>query len=369
MRRRSTASRWLLSESRFVGVSQATAGVVLAAVAACVGLMAVLASRDVAALTLGAARGQTDSALYAEIIEAVRHGTGYYAAAAEAMRGGGYPLHPFFTMRLPTLAVVSASLPTILVRALLGVLVIATILVWDRRLAPLSRGVPVRAAVMAAALAGMVACLQSTLVVFHEAWAGLFIALSLGCRRPGRWIEAVAFGLAAVVMRETAAPYLAVMMMLAIGERRRDEAIGWMVAIGLLAVVMAAHAHAVAQVVGPLDPVSPGWADMPGIGFVMRAVARSSALTILPSWIAAPVATLAIFGWVAWRDSTGSRVAATLIVYVTLLAIGAGADAIYGVLLVTPIWLLGLVFAVDALRDLTAAAFDARRITVRRIVR
>lgn len=363
MRHRSPAPMLLAMGSRFAGLSQRTARIVLAVLVTLGVLVTVLIPTD------GSVPFQADAALQAGIVEALRHGGTYYAVAAEAMRGGGYPLQPFFAMRLPTLAVIAAALPAILVRALLWALAAATVLVWHRRLAPEAPGRAARAGIVLLLLAGVAACLQSSLIAVHEVWAGLFVALSLGCRRPARWIEAVAFGLAAALIRETAVVYLIAMMVLAIRDAQRREAIGWALAIGILAVVVGAHAHAVSQVVGPLDAASPGWSGLLGVEFVGQAVWQSTALALLPAWLAAPLATLALFGWIAWRDADGLRVAATLLLYALLLGTIARADDGGLVLLVAPLWLLGLVFAVDGLRDLIAAARDSRRITVTRIVR
>ena len=52
-----------------------------------------------------------------------------------------------------------------------------------------------------------------------------------------------------------------------------------------------------------------------------------------------------------------------------LIAVCARSDHVYWVLMITPLLLLGLVFAVDGLRDLIVAAMDTRRITVTRIIR
>ncbi|MCE3544266.1 hypothetical protein LXJ56_29245, partial [Escherichia coli] len=81
---------------------------------------------------------------------------------------------------------------------------------------------------------GMMAFVQTDLAPFHEIWAGLLIALSLGVWKPGRWLPAVAFGLAAALIRETAGLYLLLMGGIALVERRPREAAGWAVAAAVL---------------------------------------------------------------------------------------------------------------------------------------
>jgi hypothetical protein len=125
----------------------------------------------------------------------------------------------------------------------------------------------------------------------------------------------------------------------------------------------------VAQVVRPLDPASPGWSGMLGFGFFVRTMSISTALSLAPLWLAAPLVGLALAGWASWRDPLGLRVFATLATYTLLLSVFGRTDTFYWGLLVAPLLLVGLAFAVDGMRDLVAGAADGRRITVRRIVR
>ena len=339
------------------------------------GLLVLLILASLSALDTGspdrgaAADGQSDVALYGGIVEGVRHGGDYYAVAADALRSGGYPLRPFITVRPPTLAVVSASVPPRVLAWMLWALGIAVALAWYARIAPALARLSARVFAMLLLVAGMAAAMQTPTIFFHETWAGLLIALSLALRRPGRWVEPVAFGLAAVLIRETAALYLLLMGLLAWCNGYRREAVGWAAALGVFAVVLAFHAAAVAQVVRPLDPASPGWTGLMGPGFAARALAASTGLAALPLWLAALIVPLAVTGWAAWRDPLAVRTGATLAAYLLLLAAFARADNFYWVLLIAPVSLAGLVFAADGVRDLLAAALDRRRITVRRVAR
>lgn len=365
--RRPVAPVWLRTPSRFAAMSQSGARATLAVFVVMIAATWLALALPTGPRGAGTDRG-TDMALYAGIVDGVRHGGAYYAVAAEAMRAGNYPMTPFVTMRLPTLAVTTAAMPSFAVAALLYALAIATMFAWYRRLLPaLSR--PALATAMLLLLGGMLAFFQSGLVLFHEIWAGLLIALSLAVRRPGRWIEAVSFGLAAALIRETAAPYLALMAVFALAEGRRREAGGWIASLVIVAIVLVLHAHAVSLVVRPLDPASPGWAGMLGFGFVVRAIVDATALSLFPLAIAAPLVGIALFGWTAWRDPLALRMTALLAGYGVMLGLFGRIDTFYWVLLIAPASLVGLVFAVDGLRDLGRAARDSRRITVRRVIR
>ena len=371
--RRSLAPVWLSQPSRFAGASPRNAWLGLAALAVLLLATLLMFATPTPAAASGdpaqRADDQADVVLYETIVESVRHGGGYYAVAADAMRAGNYPLKPFVTFRLPTLAVVQASVPHGIVVGLLYLLVAAVAVAWYGRLAPAFTRAPPHIVALALLAGGLMAFVQRDLIAFHEIWAGLFIALSLAVRRPGAWLPSVAFGLAATLIRETAGLYLALMAVLAFAEGERREATGWFVAGVILAAVLALHAQAVAQVVRPLDPTSPGWSGQLGFGFFVRTMTLSTALMLAPAWVAAPLVGLALFGWAAWRDPLALRVLVVLAAYAAVLSVFGRLDTFYWGLLVAPLLLIGLAFALDGIRDLLAGAFDRRRITVKRIVR
>lgn len=371
--RRSLAPVWLAQPSRFAGAAPRNAWLGLAALAVLLlATLLVFATPTPAAASRDAAQradDQADVVLYETIAENVRHGGRYYAVAADAMRAGDYPLKPFVTFRLPTLAMVQASLPHGIVVALLYLLAAAVAMAWYARLAPAFARAPPRIVAIALLAGGLMAFVQRDLIAFHEIWGGLFIALSLAVRRPGAWLPSAAFGLAAALIRETAGLYLALMAVLALLEGERREATGWIVAGLILAAVLALHAQAVAQVVRPLDPTSPGWSGQLGFGFFIRAMTLSTALALAPLWLAAPLVGMALFGWAAWRDPLAMRVLVVLAAYAAVLSVFGRIDTFYWALLIAPLLLIGLAFAPDGLRDLLAGALDRRRITVKRIVR
>jgi hypothetical protein len=373
MMRRSPAPLWLARPSRFAGLSPHNAWAALAALALLlIATLLVFASPVPAAAGGEPRRGASDAAdilLYETIVDNVRHGGHYYAVAADAMRAGDYPLRPFVTMRLPTLAMVQASLPHAVLAALLYLLAAAVAVAWYRRLSPAFVRPPPRIVALALLAGGLMAFVQADLMAFHEIWAGLFIALSLALYRPGAALPAIAFGLAAALIRETAGLYLLLMAVLALADGRRRETAGWVIAGVVLAVALLCHAQAVAEVVRPLDAASPGWSGQLGFGFFVRTMTLSTALVLAPLWLAAPLIGLSLFGWAAWDDPLGLRVAVLLVAYAGVLSVFARADTFYWGLLVAPVALVGLVFAPDGLRDLLACALDRRRITVKRIVR
>lgn len=365
---RPVASLWLAAPSRFARLSRARARLAL-------GALVLLIAASFFALALPAPAdaptdpGQADITLYQTIVEGVRSGGDYYSVAARSLRAGDFPLKPFVTFRLPTLAMIAAALPPATLVLLLDLLAVGVFAAWFVRLrAAFARRLPLVVALLLLA-GGMVSFVESELVAFHEIWAGLLIALSLALRRPGHWVEAAAFGMMAMLIRETAALYVAIMAVLALTQGARREAAGWAATLGVLAIVLALHAHAVAQVVHATDPASPGWSGMLGFGFFAKAIAVSTALALFPLAVAAPLVALALAGWAAWDSDLGLRVTATLVAYAVLIALFGRADTFYWGLMIAPTLLIGLAFAPDGVRDLVRAAARRRRITVTRVVR
>jgi hypothetical protein len=371
--RRPSTPLWLSRPTRFAALPPLGARIALALIALLLAAtflaLSTPAPPPASQATSDRSEDMADVVLYETIVDRIRHGDGYYTAAAESLRSGNYPMKPFVTFRLPTLAQVQALLPPWASIALLWSLCVAVVIAWHARLKSAFARVPPRIVAMMLLAGGLAVFVQPELVAFHELWAGLLIALSLALRRPGRWIEAVAIGLAATLIRETAALYVATMAILAFAEGERREALGWGAALGILALAVAAHAHAVAQVIEPLDPTSPGWAGMLGFGFFVRTMAISTALAQFPLALAAPLVGLALVGWAAWRDPLALRALTVFALYAALLGVAGRVDTFYWGLLVAPTLLIGLAFVPDGLRDLVTAARDNRRITVKRVVR
>ncbi|MBN2970973.1 hypothetical protein JW805_02930 [Roseomonas aeriglobus] len=365
---RPRAPLWLTAPTRYAGLPRSRARWVLAALALLIALaLTALAVPDPTDPTPGQTATASDLGMYETVIAGLRGGGDYYTLTADALRAGGYPLKPFITFRLPVHAVVQAALPPVVPRILLGLLVVAVAVAWWRRVIPALSRPSARVSLTVLLAAGLMAFVQADLAAFHEVWAALFVALALALRTPERWVPSVALGLIAMLVRETAALLPLVMAAYAWREGARREAAGWGLSLLALLAALVAHAWAVTQVVGPLDPASPGWSGLLGPGFFVRAVASSTALDALPLTIAAPIVALALFGWTAWRNPLANRAAALFAGYAAAIAIFARADTFYWALMPAPVLLVGLVFATDAVRDLAATLLDRRRIRVQRV--
>lgn len=359
---RPLAPFWLARPGRFSGIGKPRA--ILLATGIVVALLTLLLLPVAAPADDKGRDAFTYLSLYEGVIDGIAAGGSYYQLTADALRAGDFPLRPFLTFRLPVHSVVQAMLPrqaTVLILYLLATGVAAA---WWLRLAPAFGRTAPRVAVLLLLAGGMIGFVQSDLIGFHESWAAPLIALSLALRRPGRWVESAAIALIAMLVRETAAAYALAMLALALVEGERREAIGWAVVLGVFAIVVGIHAHAVAQVTGPLDPASPGGVGLFGAAFALDAVVSSTALRFLPHALALALAGLALVGWATWADPLGRRVAVTLGGYTLGIAIFARADPFQWGLLIAPLWLVGLAFVPDLIRDVVRGILDRPRVRV-----
>lgn len=312
---------------------------------------------------------RADVLFYQSVVAGLRGGGDYYQVAADQQRASGYPMRPFVTMRLPTLAVVQAALPDWATIALLYALVAAVLYAWLLRFRPMFARTPPLIIALVLVGCGSLVYVRADLAPFHEIWAGLLIALSLALWQPDKWLAAVAIGACAMLIRETAALYAIVMLGMAVVSDRRREAIAWFVALSLLAIVVAAHAYAWGLVARADDPTGPGWSGLLGFGFFVKTMTLLTALDAFPLAIGAPLVILALFGWAVLPDAIGLRALAVFGAYALLIALFCRTDTYYWGLLIAPAILAGLAFVPDGLRDLARVALDRRRVTVTRTAR
>jgi hypothetical protein len=291
--------------------------------------------------------GFSDVQLYHEDVAFARHPSSYYARVTDEQRRRDYPVRPFVTVRLPTLAFLLAWLPggEATGRILLGTLAVAVAGLWTVRLAtPL--GAPGAALAGVALAGGVVGAFTFNGDLMHDCWAGLLIALSLalypgdgGARRGLRLGASVAASVAAATIRELALPFLAVMALMALVERRPREALLWLGAIGFCGLILAAHALAVLRHTLPGD-LGMDWVRLGGWGFVLAANRWNAFVTLRP-WLPAALVPIALLGSLAWSGPVGRRLAFTLLGYCAgFLVVGRPENTYWG-LLIAPLLPIG----------------------------
>lgn len=296
-----------------------------------------------------------DVRLYTRIVAEMRGGANYYHAAAHGLRAGHFPLKPFAAFRLPTLATFHAYTPEILPRIVMVLLVFATVFAWFARLRDMFGSFAPAAIGALLGLSGSAILTEPLMLMFHESWAAILIALSLALRRDGKWIASAVAGFVAVMIRETAIAYVLGMAVLALLGGKRREALGWAAIIPVFAAYLAWHAVQAAAVALPNDLRSPGWIGLGGWSFYLSSTHLTTGLASFPKWTAAILVPLAWFGWAGLRSALGVRTVATIAGYGLVMMIFARPDNFYWGLLTAPVMLSGLAFVPAASLDIFAA--------------
>jgi len=294
-----------------------------------------------------------DSGLFERMVDNLRDGESYYAAITREHREMLYPLRPFVTVRLPTLAWTMAALPDASLRALfVQALAIASLLAWLWRLRPLVRE-PISFALATLVLgAAHAPAFISFGYTIHELWTGLFISISLAIYRPERWWPSLVVALAALSIRELAAAYFIAMAALAWRDARRGETAAWLGGLAAFAVGLCIHAAALAPYVTAADHPSSGWLGLGGWPFILLQAKWNLLLMTTPDWAAALLLPLALMGLIAARGAMADRLLLVVGGYLSAFLIVGRADNAYWGLIVAPLWPIGLFTIGAAVREL-----------------
>lgn len=300
-------------------------------------------------------QANADLILYETITRRVAGGEEYYPVAADELRRGDYPLKPFVAFRLPTLAVAGAWIGRPGMLILQWCLFAAMLAAWWVRLERQFEARHRRVSAVMLAAAGVAVAVTGRYLYLHEIWAGSLIALSLALHRSERWGWSVVAGAAALAIRELALPYVLLMAALALWRRKWREFGAWAAVALLFGIAMLLHQAAVAEVVLPSDPASPGWAALGGWAGMLRTFHLAGPLRWLPAVAAAPIIILSLFGWASWKSRTGLAATLMFLGYGLAFMLFGRANNFYWGLIVTPAFLIGLAFVPAALGDLRRA--------------
>jgi hypothetical protein len=186
-----------------------------------------------------------DAATYANIIDRMRAGEGYYQAAHSELIANGYGTRSVFNWRTPFYLSLLSMLPSwqdamwlVLGLALCAALAIGK-LVFDE--AGLWVVVPL-ALVLPVAFFGY---LVPSWAMLSEAPAGLLILLAIALRGLGWRGGATVSGLLALFVRELAAPFVLVLVGWAALDHRKDEIRAWSIGLAAYGAYFAWHAYSV----------------------------------------------------------------------------------------------------------------------------
>ncbi len=296
-----------------------------------------------------------DLALYAAISERVMAGEDYYQAAVDEQRARNYPLRPFVTVRLPTLAWLHNSLGLDGVRMLQLVLLLGCLFGLYRRL-PASMPLAERAGTLFMLTLGGAAVMAPNSALIHELLAGLLLTLAFVLYTPQRWWPSLLAAGLALAVRELAAPFVLLWLGFAVLERRWREVAALAALLVVFAGVMYLHYLGVAAQRLPGDPASQGWDAMMGPALPLMALSRLTALLVLPVSLAAPLAILPLAGWLGLGGRTGLFAAIWFAGFFLAMALFARPENFYWVQLTLPAYIAGLALAPRAIADLFRSA-------------
>lgn len=346
--------------SRFAGASRTQAGIVIALWAAI--LLASLwsamtrpARPDPPQISASTADRDEDLDLYRRISARIRLGEAYYPVAADEQRRNHYPLRPFVTMRLPTLALLIAHIGIRPAHLLLLMLAILTVIIWYRRLRAILPPAVNAAAMAALLLPGMTLLASPTYVVLHEVWAGILIALALAVHRPDQWGRSLVIAGCALAMRELALPFVLLMGAAALVHRRWAEIGGWALLVLGFGVLCYGHMVQVMAVVRPDDLASPPWTEFGGLPAALAFLHQSGGFRAFPAVIGYPLIMVCLFGWISWRSDLGGVGTLLLLGYGLGFALTGRANNFYWGLLIAPLVPMGLPWLRPACADLMTA--------------
>ncbi len=287
-----------------------------------------------------------DVKLYQNIAERVAKGEGYYGAVAAEHRAHNYPLKPFVTVRLPTLAYAIALIGQNAMRFIMLALICATTVAWFLFFRQSISSIVWLFLLAVAIPIFCFAFLLESMVMLHECWAAILIALMIGVHgRAPVWIS-VSIALMACMIRELAFPVLVMMAVFAVYKKHWKEAVQWGAASVLFILYLFYHAYCISNITMPGDLVSPGWGGLRGWSLLTQSIARVTILSSFIPSVTAAIIILSMFGWLNLNVAKGFYVATIISGYSVLMMVFARPNNFYWVFLLLPLIMTGAILGV-----------------------
>jgi hypothetical protein len=309
-------------------------------------------------------RGAGDVELYQAEARRIAAGQSYYEAAASELRARGYPTTSLFNWRTPLPVWLLGKLPSELAGRLVigGLAALALVLAYYITARDEDRTTAILSALLL--VGALMPAWLSEVYVMPVVWAGVLIALSVCLYAMNLRAWAFGVGLAAMFVRELAAPYCVICFLLAMKDRQRREVMAWLAGFALYAIFYVWHARQVMTLVGPNEPVqAASWLQFGGAAFVISLAQMNAYLLLLPQWLTAIYLALALIGFAGWNTATGQRAGLTVCAFVVLFAfVGQPINQYWGALM-APLLCLGVAHAPAALSDVFNRAIETSQIS------
>jgi hypothetical protein len=266
------------------------------------------------------------------------------------LRSRRYPTASVFNWRTPLLYEAIAAVSAQTARAALVCLAAALLALTAVVLA--NRTLPALMTAGFVQVGAAVTIMVPAAPLLTESWAGVLLGLSIGAYHVGARRTAAGMGLMALFVRELAGPYAVMCTLIALRDRRADEAKIW--SAGIVAYVIYFGAH-VQQVIahgkaGDLAHAA-SWIYGGGPAFLLQTLKTNAFLLASPRWIpAASVLLTLLVAACVWRDARPQLRAAVLAYVVALMIVGQPFNSYWG-LLTAPVWGFAAADGVDAVRQ------------------
>lgn len=341
--------------TRFQDLRPGLARVVLAVFAAVALLLALQALSIVEPEQSPDRKG--DLYTYAQVVERLKAGEGYYQALHTELVDGGYGLQSVFNWRPPFfLSMLSLSPVPLLPQAVLIGLALAG-LVLGRRLVSDVPNLWLKVLLSAMLVFGLLSVAAPQAELMCELYAGILILISVSAY--GQKLPWLGFAAAALALwvRELTIVYALICVGFAVRDRRWREVMAWGATLTLFLLYFGWHAHMAMSMVGPGDRAyRDGWLQFQGMGFDIATAHFNGLLMLLPFWATALLLALSVLGLLAWPAQAAERILIVVLAYLAAFAIvGKPVNAYWGALY-TPLLGFGLAWSIPALRDLFLAA-------------
>ena len=297
--------------------------------------------------------GAGDAILHFATIDRLRAGDGYYDAVGEELRSRRYPTTKVFNWRTPAHLLMVAALSVPVARMLMRVLAFAAVLLTPVSLA--GESVAIVLIGILTQIGALATAFRPLAVSAAEVWAGVLIALSLGAYFMKRWEVAAILGVAAIFTRELAAPYCVVCGLLALGARRRNESLVWIVGGLAYATYFGLHAMQVWAHQLPGDPAQlEPWVRWNGLRFILDTLRVNGWLAMVPAWVAALYMVFALAG--AASPRVARQVTLPLLTYFLFFTVAGQPFNYYWGFVTAPIWAFAAAHGVHGLHYLLVSA-------------
>ncbi|MDR7102929.1 hypothetical protein [Croceicoccus sp. BE223] len=285
--------------------------------------------------------GFGDRELYQAIAAQMAAGRGYYETAIALQNAHGYPVMPWFTVRAPTFAFLTANLGDELSAWLARGLLVAAALAWSIALHR-ARFHPLE--VIAAFTAILAGGFMAFYVTFlnHETWASLFMALGFALWRPSREGGAVVCFAIACLFREFAVIALLLGLAIAVIGGGRSRIGLWLGALALVAAFYGWHTLNVIDARGGAGLTSQGWSGRIGVTGTMFTYVANSIYRAVGVGAGGLLMLATMLGWLG-AGPLAWRVVPVTLGWLVVIAVFSRPDNIYWSNLIVVWFPVGLV--------------------------